>query len=290
MQKNQIRRRRLTALALFALSIVLLTAYFSEGAGGALHALQRGAMEVVSPMQRLASGATKPLRDLVSWVGDSFDAKNENKQLRKDLLDARIATARLANAEQENEQLRKLAAFDKSDAFPEGRRPLGARVIVRSPSAWYARVTIDKGRGDGVRVNQPVISGDGLVGRVTTVAPSASQVTLITDAASGVAAIVPGPRILGIVRSRAGGEATADDLLLDFIRQRGELRPRQQVLTAGTVSTPDEVPSVFPAGIPIGEITAVDPEERDLYQRVHMRPYADMRSLQLVQVLVSSGG
>lgn len=289
MQKNVIRRRRLTALALFALSIVLLTAYFSETAGGALHALQRGAMEVISPLQKLAGGAFKPVRDLTDWVGDSVDAKKDNEQLRKDLLDARVRAARLANAEQENTQLRKLAEFDDSDAFPAGRRPLGARVIVRSPSAWYGKVTIDKGRGDGIRLNQPVISGDGLVGRVTTVAPNVAQVTLITDSSSGVAAIVPGPRILGIVRARAGGEATAEDLLLDFIKQRGELRPGEQVVTAGNVSDPDDVPSVFPAGIPIGEITDVDPEERDLYQRVHMRPYADMRSLQLVQVLIPSG-
>jgi rod shape-determining protein MreC len=289
-QKNVIRRRRITALALFAASIILLTAYFSGGLGGSLRTLQKGVIEVLSPIQDLASGAIKPVRDLVNWVGDSFDAKDENEQLKRDLLDARVRLARLSTAEAENEQLRKLARFDKSDAFPAGYEPVGARVIARSPSAWYATVTIDKGRSDGVRVNQPVINGDGLVGRVTTTTRDAAQVTLITDPSSGVAAIVPGPRILGIVRARAGGEATAEDLYLDFIRQRGELRPRSQVVTAGEVTDPDEVPSVFPSGIPIGEITKVDPEERDLYQRVHMRPYADMRALQLVQVLVPQDG
>lgn len=289
MHRKQIRRRRITALVLFGLSIALLTIYFGETTSGALHAVQRGAMEVISPVQKVASGATKPVRDLFGWFGDSFEAKDENKQLKQDLLDARLQVARLANAEAENKALRKLAAFDRSDAFPAGRRPVGARVIVRSPNAWYARVTIDKGTSDGVRVNNPVISGDGLVGRVTSTSSNAAQVTLITDSSSGVAAIVPGRRILGIVRARAGGEAVAEDLYLDFIRQRGELRPREQVVTAGMVSDPDEVPSVFPAGIPIGAITKVDPEERDLYQRVHMRPYADMRELTLVQVLVKSG-
>ncbi len=290
MQKNVIRRRRLTALALIALSIALLTAYFGSGGGGFLRTVQRGVAEIVSPLEKLASGAVKPVRDLVNWVGDSIDAKQDNEQLRKDLLDARVRLARLSNAEAENQQLRKLAEFDQSDAFPDGYRARGARVIVRSPNAWYGDVIVDKGRSDGVRVNQPVISGDGLVGRVTTTTPHTAQVTLITDSSSGVAAIVPGPRILGVVRARAGGEADADDLLLDFIRQRGELRPGAQVVTVGEVTDPDDVPSVFPPGIPIGEIVKVDPEERDLYQRVHMRPYADMRSLRLVQVLIPEGG
>lgn len=292
MHKNQIRRRRATALALFGLSIVFLTIYFGEPASGALHAVQRGAMEVISPFQRLASGAIKPARDLVNWVGDSFDAKSKNEQLERDLLDARVRLARLSLAEAENSQLRKLADFDKSDAYPAGVRSVGARVIVRSPNAWYARITINKGRSSGVRVNQAVMGaqsgtqGGGLIGRVTSVAPHVAQVTLLTSAGSGVAGLVPGRRVLGVVRSRGGGEATANDLLLDFIQQRTELRPGDQVVTAGTVADPSEVRSVFPAGIPIGQVTKVDAEERNLFQRVHMSPYVDMRDLLLVQVLV----
>ena len=288
MHKQQIRRRRATALVLVGISIFLLTVYFNEATSGALHSVQRGAMEVFSPLQSGASSAIKPGRDLVNWVGDSFDAKSQNKQLRGDLLDARLRVAQLATAESENEQLRKLLNFGSSGRFPSGVSPVGARVIVRSPTDWFGTVNINKGTTSGVRLDQAVISGDGLVGRVTSVSAHAAQVTLLTDSSSGVAAMVVGRRVLGVVLSRAGGEAGADDLLLAFIRQRGSVREGDMVVTTGTVADPGRVRSAFPSGIPIGSVKQVDQEDRALYQRVHIRPYANVRDLQLVQVLVKT--
>lgn len=291
--RKQIRRRRLTAGGLIALCLVMLTAYFGETTGGALHTMQRGAVEVVSPLQSLASGAIRPFRDLVRWAGDSFDAKSENKQLRQQLADARVEQSRLQNAANENDQLRTLLNFRQSDHFPADRRGVAARVIARSPTEWYGRVTINVGSSKGVRVGDPVIaagrSRGALVGRITTVAGRASQVTLMTDSTSGVAALIAKRRILGVVKTGAGGEAGADDLQLVYIQQRGRIAVGDMVVTSGTVESPDEVDSIYPAGIPIGRISRVDEEERRLYRRVHLEPYANMRDVQLLQVLVRRG-
>lgn len=283
--RKQIRRRRITAATLIGLCIVALTVYFGETSSGALHTMQRGAMDVLSPIQSLASGAIKPARDAVNWVGDSIDAKSENERLKQQLKDARIRQARLQGEAEENEKLRELTDFKDSDAFPAGRTPVTTRVIVRSPTAWYGRVTINKGRSSGIRVNQPVIAEGALVGKVTTVARGSAQVTLLTDSRSGVGAKVSGKNILGVVRTGSGGEAGASDLRLDYIRQRGSIRVGELVVTSGTVTEPSDVDSLFPPGIPIGEVSKVDSEERRLYGRVHIKPFADMQDISVVQVL-----
>lgn len=287
--RQKIRRRRATAFGLICISIALLTVYFGETTSGVLHSIQRGTMEVLSPLQDLANGATKPVRDLVSWVGDSLDAKSENEQLKNDLTDARIQAARLQRADSENKQLSALLNFNQSDAFPGGRKPVVAHVIVRSPTEWYGRVTIDKGSSSGVHVNQPVIADGALAGKVTTVSGHAAQVTLLTDSASGVAGVVAGKGILGIVKTGAGGSAGAGDLQLAYISQRGEIRVGNMVVTSGTVSQPTQVDSLFPAGIPIGKISEVGSEERRLYGRVHLEPFVNMRDLQIVEVLTAKG-
>src|SRR3712207_5982483 len=78
-----IRRRRAVLAALVALSLFLLTAYFGESASGGLHAIQRGALEVLGPIEEGANRALKPFRDLFGWIGDSVDAKNERDSSRR---------------------------------------------------------------------------------------------------------------------------------------------------------------------------------------------------------------
>jgi rod shape-determining protein MreC len=291
--RQQIRRRRLTAGGLVALCLIILTAYFSESTGGAFHTMQRGAVEVLSPLQSIASGAIKPFRDAVNWVGDSIDAKGENKKLQGQLANARIEQARLQQAASENTQLRGLLNYKNSGDFPSNRKGVAARVIARSPTEWYGRVTINAGSSDGVRLNDPVIAAGNnsgaLIGKVTTVAGNASQVTLLTDSTSGVGAMIAKRDALGVVKTGAGGEAGADDLQMVYIQKKRGIRVGDMVVTSGTVDSPEKVDSIFPAGIPIGAVSERDTEELKLYGRVHIQPYADMRDVQLVQVLTRGG-
>lgn len=285
MHQKQIRRRRLTFFVLVSLSIVLLTVYFGEKTSGTLHAIQRGAMEVFAPLQEGASRALKPGSDLTDWVDESLEAKDENRKLRGELLDLRLKLARAEGAVDENKELRALATFDRSRNFPVGVRAIGARVIVRSPTNWFGRIHVDKGSSSGVKVDQPVIAGDGLVGRVTSVSAHAAQVTLINDPESGVTAQVQPSGALGVVRSGGG-----DELVLDFIRDARRIRRGNTVVTSGTVTSDSEINSIFPRGIPIGRVTKVDVEEREIYQRVHIESYVDVRDVNMVQVLIERQG
>jgi rod shape-determining protein MreC len=130
-----------------------------------------------------------------------------------------------------------------------------------------------------------VITGDGLIGKVSAVSPDAAQVTLMTDHTSGVSAQVVPDGASGLVKARVGDPT---DLLLDFVEKGRPVLKGATVVTAGWRSS--KLESLFPRGIPIGRVTRVDTRERELYQRVHLRPFADLRRLNLVEVLVPATG
>ena len=117
-----------------------------------------------------------------------------------------------------------------------------------------------------------MVNGDGLVGKVSDVSADAARVTLITDHTSGVSAqVVPdGPN--GLVKATVGNPS---DLILDFVQKGRAVRKGATVVTSGWRSS--RLESLFPRGIPIGSVTRVDSQERELYQRVHLRPFADLR-------------
>jgi rod shape-determining protein MreC len=283
--KRSVRRRRAVLAVLVAVSIALLTAYFGETASGGLHSVQRGFMEVLAPLQEGASRALKPARDFGGWIGDVFDAKSDNKRLRRQVEDLRARLTAAQIAERDAAELRGLVGLNRSSTFPSGYGKVGARVIGRSPTVWYATITIDKGSDAGVRVNQPAVTGDGLVGKVSAVAPNAAQVTLITDHTSAVSAQVVPNGATGLVKPRVGDPS---DLLLDFVEKGRPVAKGSTVISAGWRSS--KLESLFPRGLPIGKVTRVDVGERELYQRVHLQPFADLRRIDVLEILVPGDG
>ena len=157
-----------------------------------------------------------------------------------------------------------------------------ARVIGQSPTLWYPTIFIDQGSGRGVRVGQPVITGDGLIGQVTTVTGNSAVVTLITDSDLAVAGRISENGVPGVVQTAEGGP---NDLRLKYTnRPARHRRQGQSVVTAGTTSSSDRLESPYPRDIPIGEITRVDDAGTDS-QEGHLKPYADLQRLEFVQVL-----
>jgi len=279
--RKVVRRRRAVLGLLVGCALILLTAYFGEGAGGGLHSIQRGALAIFSPIESVASDAVKPFRDLFNWFGDTFDAKSENKKLKKELEELRAEVVDQDAKLRSSTQLQAISELD-GEAGLAAMKPVNARVVLANPVIWYSTVNINRGSGDGVHVNDPVINGDGLVGRVVQTVGDAAQVLLLTDPDSGVTARVSETGVPGIVQT--GTPGNPNDLLLQRI-PRSERAPRvgQRVATAGIESS--KFTSFFPPGIPIGEITKVDPNELDTSQQVHIRPFADLHNLDIVQVL-----
>ncbi len=274
MYRKQVRRRRAVLALLVISSFVLLTATYAQTTGG----FQRGVSTVFGPLQDVADRALKPARDLVNWVDETFDARGENDRLRTQVQQLRRQVAGGEAALQENAQLRKLAGL-RAD-IPSGYDTVTGRVIARSPTIWYSSVTIDVGTGDGVRLDDPVINGDGLVGSVASVTGSTAQVRLITDPQSAVTGKVVPSGVQGVIRPEIGNP---EDLSIDFLDSSKRVGKGQTVVTAGWRG--QGLSSRFPPNIPVGQITEASIAEQEASQTVHMRPFADMRQLELLQVL-----
>src|SRR4051795_2433104 len=279
--RSPVQRRRAVLAVLLAVSLVLLTVYFSEPVGGGLHAIQRGAGEVLSPLEEGAARIFKPFSDFAGWIGDVVDAKKENKQLKNEVKGLRGQLAQLATDKREAEQLRALTQVSAN--LPQDAQTITARVIAHSPTVWYSTIVIDKGRNDGLRVNQPVITAGGLAGRVVATTGGSARVALITDASSAVSAEVMPSGATGIVKPEIGGK----DLILDFIPKNSHLKRGQVVVTSGFRS--GELQSLFPRAIPIGKVGSVNQDVLENYQRVRVKPYADLRRLDFVQVVIDKG-
>jgi rod shape-determining protein MreC len=280
-----VRRRRAVLGLLVVSSLILLTAYFGESGGGPLHGVQRGTSEVLNPIQEGASRALKPVRDLFAWFGDTLNAKGRVKDLSAERDQLRAQLARQDNATYQNAILAKMLQTDGALGLAS-YAPRTARVISQSPTVWYATIRVDKGTSDGVGVGQPVMNEQALIGRVTAAFGGAAQVTLLTDTTSSVSARAGADGVYGQVEPVGAGNP--NDLVLKYARP-ARLNPGDRVVTRGTVSDTQPLTSLYPAGLPIGVVTRIDNEGTDT-QEVHLRPYADMRSLDFVQILTRPRG
>jgi len=275
--RKQVRRRRAVLALLIIGSFLLLTVTYGQSSGS----VQSGVSAVFSPLQTVADRALKPARDMVGWFDKTFAAQGENSQLKEELASARKQAVAGQEALSENTQLRKLVELDRDPPLAESAyEPVTGRVIGRSPTVWNSTATLDVGSGDGVKADDPVISGDGLVGIVASTQGGSSQVTLITDHESAVSAKVLPGGVQGVIRPNVGDP---EDLILDFIDSTKHVHRGQAVVTSGWRA--QGLASLFPPGLPVGEVTSAPIVEQEASQQVHLRPYADIANLDLVQVL-----
>jgi rod shape-determining protein MreC len=277
-----VRRRRAVLVLLVVLSLLLLTAYFGEAPGGRLHGVQRGFLTVISPIQDGANKALKPVRDLFGWVDDTVHAKSQRNALLKQV--DKLRREVIANQSEKRSYHELLGMYHlDSQLSVQDYHPVTATVVGKSPNIWYATVVIDKGESAGVRLNDPVINGEGLVGKVAQVASDGAQVSLITDSSMGVSARIGTGNATGIVQPKVGDP---NDLLLQYLPANSQANPGDYVVTSGTVSSPDD--SLYPPGIPIGQVTSVN--EESAYKSVNVRPAANLHNLDVVQVLTAARG
>lgn len=280
MSDKTIRRRRAVLALLVALSLILLTAYFGEGHGGRLHSVQRDFLTIVSPIQDGANKALKPVRDLFGWFSSTLHAKSQrnellkqNDRLRKELLEHQ-------GDERAYAALRRLYHLDH-DLGSAAYHPVTATVIGESPELWNRTISINAGTGSGVRENDPVVVGEGLVGVVTGAYPDGAVVSLITDSGIGVTAEINETGAVGLVEPKVGAPG---ELVMQYLPAGRQVSQGQYVVTAGTVSGKD--PSLFPRGIPIGQVSSV--KEEGSSKTVDVQPLADLHDLETVQVLTYS--
>lgn len=276
MYRKQVRRRRAVLALLIIGSFALLTVTYGQGSNG----IQRGVTAIFSPISSVLDRALKPARDLINWVDETFDARGKNHQLEEEVQTLRKQVVGSKAALAENEELRALAKLQKKGAIPAGDEAVTGRVIAMSPTVWFSDVMIDVGSGSGVQVGNPVIDGDGLIGKVTAVTGSTSQVTLISDHSSAVTVRIVPAGVQAILKPTVG---EPNKLVLSFLNSDKHVHKGESVVTAGWSN--EELESRLPPNIPVGEVTKASIFEQEAQEKAIVRPFAELRNLNLVQVL-----
>ncbi|HEX3691966.1 MAG TPA: rod shape-determining protein MreC [Solirubrobacteraceae bacterium] len=282
MYDKTVRRRRAVLALLVALSLILLTAYFGEASSGGLHSLQNGFLTVVSPIQDGANKALKPVRDMFGWFGSTLKAKSQNAKLRRELAAAQRQASAIQLDRHGYSELLRLYHLDQTLSIAD-YRPVTTTVDIQSANVWNSKVGIEAGSSAGVRVNDPVIDDEGLIGEVSRVVSDGAIVSLITDSEVQVSARVSATGTLGMVQAQVGEPGR---LLMSFLTNNAPVARGDYVVTSGTVAGNGE--SLFPPGIPIGTVTSEN--EHSAYKSLNVSPLADLRNLDTVQVLTAPPG
>lgn len=222
-------------------------------------------------------GVSGSARELTSKTADALMPRGElvrqNETLWRENQQLRLHLQRQEALEQENERLRSLVHWQRQQRW---NLRLG-RVIARDPMNWWRSVQIDLGSRQGVKENMPVLTPEGLVGRVSAVTPTYSQVALVGDSSCKVAARVDNEsRDTGIIGP--GGPLDRDLVELNYLSRSATLTPGQSVRTSGEGG-------IFPRDIPIGSVVDSYPVEYELYTVARVRLSANLSSLDEVWVL-----
>ena len=262
------------------LSLVLITVYFRESSSGGLHGVQGTGATVLRPFEVGADRVAAPFRDTYGWFSGLIHAKSENARLRDQLEALRAQKIQDVNAAQEVEGLRRQLRYVGLARFPQDYDYVATDVISRGPSDFEQEIGVAAGSSSGIRVNDPVVTPDGLVGKISSVTGHTSRVTLLTDANNDVSAIDVHTQAAGLV-SHGEGPTT---LTLDRVLKSQVLREGDTVVTQGFKVGP--LTSIYPYGIPIGTVSGATNSEVDLYWNAQVAPFVHFDSLHSVLVLV----
>ncbi len=286
MHDKQVRRRRAVLGLLVAVSLILLTAYFGESPASPLHSVQRGIVQVLSPIQEGASTVLSPVRSAANWVSETLNARSEVASLRSQKQSLEATVARLRQDAIENQHLSALVKLDDANGI-DAYSPLAADVIGQDPSLWYHQIEVDRGTNDGVSQYDPVVGDDGLVGRVEYAYSDVSIVMLLTDPTFGVVAEVQdGSGDTGVLEPQPGNP---NALNLTDLNPQAPIQNDQLVVTAGYTDPNDSaLNSLYPPGIPIGTVTSFNQDTLANDRQVQVTPLVDLRNLPVVQILTKA--
>lgn len=266
-----IKRHRKIVLAVVLLFGMLLLYSYNLRHRGATTLFERTVLTLSTPLQ----GGVDVFAEEVSRLWTNYlwlvNARQENSKLLEQnrYLQGELAT--LAEIRLENIRLRRLLDFvDDID-----RPALPARVVSEDVSRWARTIVIDKGTEAGIHEGLPVVVAEGVVGRVIKTALNSARVLLITDASSALASLVQRTRTRGI--ARGAGEL----LSLDYALREADLETGDILITSG-------MGGIFPKGLVVGRVVAVEKGKFGLFQEVEIAPSADFSRLEEVLVLLDA--
>jgi len=225
---------------------------------------------VQSPVTTVSTG----LSNYFSSIANLRSAQSENDILKQKVQELELEKSAKEQLESENERLRALLNLKESTKY----KVLTATIIGRDPNVWFDSSIIDRGSLHGVKLNMPVVSDGGLIGRITAVGPLSAQFDLITRDKSGVGGVVGevgASNVLGVV----AGTSKRDLVEMKYVSGSADVQPGQPVYTTGQ-------DGIYPAGLKIGEIVEVRSGSATTPHQILIRPSGGINSVKEVGVLL----
>jgi rod shape-determining protein MreC len=258
---------------------ILVVVLFAQVLGLAVQVRRATPDESTRLIRIWAVDAVTPLEKGIVWfqtsVGNVWHnyfylrgVRQENRDLKLQIERLRIEQVRLNEDAEQARRLQALLGFKEQFIS----KTVAAQVIGSSGSEQSRSIYIDKGTHDGIKADMPVITAEGVVGKVLRTFKSTSQVLLINDQTSGVGAILEKSRLQGVVRGTALGEVVLEKVMSDETVQTGD-----RVLTSGG-------DQIFPKGLPVGTVTKASPGP-ELFLNIRVKPTADLSRLEEVLVI-----
>jgi rod shape-determining protein MreC len=268
------RRVRLVLGVLLIAAVALITVDFR---GGGTSPVRGVGASVFGPVERVASDVTSPIASL-------FDSVTGGPSANSKIAALQAANARL-RAELSGEQVSKSDEAQLSSLLQLAGRG-GYRIVAASVIAagqdYVNSVTLDVGSRDGVRAQETVLNGAGLVGTVTQVSPDTSTVLLATDASAVVGARMAGTNQIGSVTGTGKSLSGPQQMRLRLFDANAVLHPGESLVTFGSVQNRPYVP-----GVPIGQVSQVQGNAGSLTQTALVTPFVNFTSLGVVGVVIA---
>ena len=222
-------------------------------------------------------GLAASTQQLAGAAGDAalprWELLKLNEALRRENQQLRLQASQAQETASENARLRQLVGWQRQKTW----KLKLAKVVLREPANWWRTVQIDLGSRDGVRLNLPVMTMDGLIGRISSVSLTRSQVVLVGDPNCKVSARVENEtRDIGVIG--ASGTLDTEFVELGYLSRNANLKPAQNVVTSGDGG-------IFPQGIPIGKIVDVQTVDYGLRTAARVRLSANLNALEEVWVM-----
>jgi rod shape-determining protein MreC len=265
-------RRRYILLVIVLTSVTLITLDTRRHDNGPIGVVARGAHAVVAPVQKSVDSVTSPVGDWFSTLGDNRKLKQENAKLQRELDQVRDDERRAHAVLKQNSDLQKLSELPIYSSIEQHV----ARVVNTAPGNFEWTVTIDKGEEHGISQDMPVISANGLVGRVLESFHGTATVLLLRDPQSSVSVRIDPSGVSGLARGREGSK----ELVVDIDDDEAKIKVGDSVVTSGKDN------SSFPENLSVGKVVSVDHQGAGLGQTVRVKPYVDFAALEYVKVLV----
>ena len=267
------RYRRVLILALALLVAFVLMTLQVRHDRAALSFTRQAILFVVSPFIKLTAVTAGSLGRVWHDYVDLRALREENQRLQQESAILQRRISQLEEHALETQRLQGLLAMRETSRA----NYLAARIVGKDATNWFKTILIDRGSQAGLRRNFPVVAPDGLVGRVVEVTPYTAKVQLITDPVSASGGLLQRTRVTGIVSGNLGA-----GLKVRYLPLLADVAVGDEVVTSG-------MGGVFPKGIPVGRVVAVERKSGALFQEAVLQPKVDLGRLEEVLILMEAG-